>query len=55
MELEYNGQALADKFVAHCTNFKEDGYFLELGSRHPKENNNSYVLEKVLGWKGIMV
>ena len=55
VELEYNGQALADKFVAHCTNFKEDGYFLELGSRHPKENNNSYVLEKVLGWKGIMV
>ena len=55
MEFEYNGQALADKFVAHCTNFKEDGYFLELGSRHPKEGNNSYVLEKGLGWKGIMV
>lgn len=54
-ELEYNGQALADKFVAHCTNFKENGYFLELGSREPRTTNNSYVLEKSLGWKGIMV
>ena len=53
--LEYNGQAFADKFVAHCTHFKKDEYFLELGSRHPKKDNNSYVLEKGLGWKGIMV
>lgn len=54
-ELEYNGQALADRFVAHCTNFKQKSHFLELGSRHPKENNNSYILEKSLGWSGIMV
>lgn len=53
--LQYNGQALADAFVLNCTNFKRDGYFLELGSRHPKENNNSYLLEKSFGWKGIMV
>lgn len=53
--LQYNGQARADAFVLNCTNFKRDGYFLELGSRHPKENNNSYLLEKGFGWKGIMV
>ena len=54
-KLEYNGQAYADKFVLNCTNFKTNGYFLELGSRHPKENNNSYILEKEFGWKGVMV
>ncbi len=53
--LEYNGQAFADRFVLNCTNFKTNGYFLELGSRHAKWNNNSYILEKNFGWKGIMV
>ena len=53
--LRYNGQAYADAFVLNCTNFKRNGYFLELGSRHPKENNNSYILEKSFDWKGIMV
>jgi hypothetical protein len=53
--IEYNGQAYADKFVLNCTNFKRGGYFLELGSRDAKWNNNSYVLEKSFGWKGIMV
>tara|TARA_R100001082_G_C4335360_1_gene147551 strand:+ start:326 stop:1018 length:693 start_codon:yes stop_codon:yes gene_type:complete len=53
--LEYNGQAHADAFVLNCTNFKTNGYFLELGSRHPKENNNSYILEKSFGWRGVMV
>ena len=53
--LEYNGQAAADKFVLNCTNFKRNGYFLELGSRHFKNNNNSYILEKTFNWKGVMV
>jgi len=53
--LEYNGQAHADAFVLNCTNFKTNGYFLELGSRHPKQNNNSYILEKSFDWKGVMV
>ena len=53
--LEYNGQAFADKFVLNCTGFKRGGYFLELGSRHAKWNNNSYILEKNFGWRGIMV
>lgn len=53
--LQYNGQAYADAFVLNCADFKRDGYFLELGSRHPKNNNNSYILEKSFGWKGVMV
>lgn len=54
-KLIYRGQAYADRFVLNCTNFKTNGYFLELGSRHPKENNNSYILENEFGWKGVMV
>ncbi len=53
--LDYNGQAFADKFVLNCTGFKRGGYFLELGSREAKSNNNSYILEKEFGWKGVMV
>tara|TARA_R100000008_G_scaffold29261_1_gene16114 strand:+ start:6401 stop:7162 length:762 start_codon:yes stop_codon:yes gene_type:complete len=53
--LEYNGQAYADKFVLNCTDFKRDGYFLELGSRDAIQNNNSYILEESFGWIGIMV
>ncbi len=53
--LDFNGQAYADAFVLNCTSFKRNGFFLELGSRDPKENNNSYILEKSFGWKGVMV
>ena len=53
--LEYNGQAFADRFVLNCTGFKRNGYFLELGSREAKLNNNSYILEKDFGWRGVMV
>jgi hypothetical protein len=53
--LEYNGQAFADRFVLNCTNFKTNGYFLELGSRDYKKNNNTYILEKEFNWQGVMV
>jgi hypothetical protein len=34
---------------------KKNGYYIEIGSNHPIEINNTYVLEKELGWKGIMI
>lgn len=51
----FNGQAEQDKYVLSILNNKKDGFFLEIGSRHPKEINNSYILEKNFNWKGIMV
>ena len=51
----YNGQVLQDKFVVSVLKNKQNGFFLEIGSNHPKLINNSYVLEKELNWKGIMV
>jgi hypothetical protein len=51
----YNGQALQDKYVLNMLKFKHNGFFLELGSNKPQEINNSYLLEKNYGWRGIMV
>ncbi len=49
------GQAGQDVFVQWVLKKKVGGYFLEIGSNDPIQINNSYVLEKEYGWKGIMV
>lgn len=51
----FRGQALQDQFIMTVLKQKRDGYFLEIGSNHPININNSYVLENDYGWKGIMV
>lgn len=53
--LKFNGQARQDEFVVYLTNHKKNGFFLEIGSMDPVKINNSYILEKEYGWKGIMV
>ena len=52
---KFNGQARQDEFVVYLTNHKKNGFFLEIGSMDPIKINNSYILEKEYGWKGIMV
>ena len=54
MSLTYS-QAGQDLFVLAATNNKQDGCFLEIGSNHPSYNNNSFLLEKIYHWKGLMV
>jgi hypothetical protein len=51
----YLGQANQDKFVLKILKEKNNGYFLEIGSNHPIDINNSYLLEKTFNWKGIMI
>ena len=51
----YLGQAQQDKFVVNILKGKKNGYFLEIGSNHPININNSYLLETKYDWKGIMV
>ena len=51
----YHSQALQDKFILNVLKKKRDGTFLELGGHHPININNTYILEKEFGWKGIMV
>ena len=44
-----------DEFVYHLLAGHMDGtgFFLDIGCATPKECNNTYVLEKYLGWEGI--
>jgi hypothetical protein len=51
----YLGQAEQDKFVLNVLKEKRNGFFLEIGSNHPININNSYLLETKYEWKGIMI
>lgn len=51
----FNGQAEQDKFIVNILNNKKNGYFIEIGSNHPVNINNTYLLEKYYDWKGIMI
>jgi hypothetical protein len=53
--MAYNGQAEQDKFVLNVLKNKRDGFFVEIGSNHPVNISNSFLLESQYGWKGIMV
>jgi hypothetical protein len=48
-------QALQDLFVISILKNKKNGYFLEIGANHPIAGNNTYILEKEYGWKGLMI
>ena len=51
----YYSQACQDKFVLSILKEKRNGHFLEIGSHHPIDTNNTYTLEKNFGWRGFMV
>jgi len=51
----YLGQAQQDKFILNILKEKRNGYFLEIGSNHPININNTYLLESKYDWKGIMI
>ena len=44
---------MQDMFVLTALNGKKNGTYLEIGSGDPIVNNNTYLLEKNFGWKGI--
>jgi hypothetical protein len=48
-------QALQDLFVISILQNKNNGYFVEIGSNHPITCNNTYMMEKEYGWKGLMI
>jgi len=53
--IQINGQAAQDYFVLYCLKEKKQGTFLEIGSNHPININNTYVLEKNFGWTGFLI
>ncbi len=52
--INYRGSAGQDKFALSLNKFKKNGYFLEFGSQHPIDDNNTYLLESEYEWKGLM-
>jgi hypothetical protein len=51
----FHSQARQDEFVLWCLDNKRGGTFVEIGSNEPITINNTYVLEKEFGWRGLMV
>lgn len=52
---ESTSQIFQDLFVLNETDFKTDGYFVEIGAADGKYFSNSYILEKKYSWKGLVV
>jgi FkbM family methyltransferase len=50
-----NSQARQDLFVISELDFKENGYFLEIGAMDGLSGSNTYMLEKHFAWNGILV
>ena len=48
-------QTAQDLFVISVMKEKQNGYFIEIGSNHPIQHNNTYLLETKYNWKGLMV
>lgn len=53
--MNYQGQARQDEFAIKLNNYKRNGYYIEIGSNHPKIHNNTYVMDTELNWFGLMV
>lgn len=48
------GEIFQDIFVALCLDSLESGFFVEFGATDGVHGSNSWLLEKVLGWNGIL-
>lgn len=48
-------ECFQDIFVLMCTNGKSEGTFIELGCNHPRDNNNTFLLESEFNWHGLSV
>jgi len=55
LKMDYKSQIGQDRFVTEVLNNKLNGYFVDIGAGHPKEINNTFYLEKKLGWNGLSI
>lgn len=55
MDTIYNSQAGQDQYIELITKNKKNGFFLEIGTNHPVNINNTFNLEKMNKWRGLMV
>jgi hypothetical protein len=48
-------QAYQDMFVLSMLDGKRNGYFVEIGTFHPTEISNTFLLENEFGWSGVSI
>ena len=53
-EISYS-QISQDLWVLYRTGLKEKGFFVEVGSCHPTNLNNTYLLESSYKWNGVLI
>lgn len=51
----FNSDAKQDAFVANILNFKENGFYIDIGANDSKISNNSFYFSDSLKWKGICI
>lgn len=54
LDTKSKAQLKQDMFVLSELKFKRDGYFVEFGATNGVDLSNTYMLEKELGWTGIL-
>ena len=54
LQSKSKAQINQDMFVLHEVKFKRDGYFVEFGATNGFDLSNTYMLEKEMGWTGIL-
>jgi FkbM family methyltransferase len=54
LDAKSKSQIGQDMFVLAELHFKRDGYFVEFGAANGMDLSNTYMLEKELGWTGIV-
>jgi len=54
-QFEFHSQLGQDLWAMQQSDFKQNGYFIEIGAADGVELSNTYALEKYLGWSGICV
>jgi hypothetical protein len=47
-------QHFQDLFVLSELDYKRDGFFVEFGATNGESISNTWILEKIFGWKGIL-
>lgn len=52
---QFFGQYKQDAFIAQLFNYKNNGFFVDIGASDGIEYSNSYYFEKKLNWHGICI